>query len=155
MRGSKILLTPYPAGRFSEATIQDTSLPGTIMQIQGSSVDTNGRPNVIAAAPGTDGLDVTPYLLLEDKMQGKGYSDNYVSGSRCFLYSLQPGDEFNARCGEVSGTGNSYNIGDNLEIDADSGLLVPYSATPEAIFAVCREKVTQAAGGSLVFVEKV
>lgn len=156
MRGNKIIVTADPKGRFVEGTIQDTSKPGTIMQLKTSPAQTSdkvGRFDYIAAAPGTDGKDIECLVLLEDSTQGKTNDDAYVAGTRCRMYVPAPGEEMNVRVGEVAGTGNSYNIGDRLIVDAEDGLLVPDSGSPQECMAVSMEKLTQVVGSSLLWVE--
>lgn len=151
-----VLLTANPKGNFLEGPIGDTSKPGTIMQIQGSTALIGNEATWVAAAPGADGAKVLPALLLEDRLQGKTITDAYVSGRKCFLYFLLPGDIFLALVGEVAGTGNSYEPGDRLIIDAEDGILVPEvgSTTIEDCFAICMEVSQQAAGSTLLMCMK-
>lgn len=156
-KGNTIVLSVPPKGVMEGGIINDTSKPGTLMQIDTSvQVDKHGRKTWIAAAPGADGLLKGAYpVLMEDKKQGKAVTDAYVAGTECQLYFPLPGEDFNALCGEVAGTGNTYAIGDALELDAETGILVPYSATPQNVFAQCMEVVTQVTGSHLTWVKKV
>jgi hypothetical protein len=156
MRGNSIIVSAEPRGRRIGGQINDTSSPGTIMQI-----DTGATPIFSqgigefqwkAAAPGTDGLDVLQACLLEDFLFGKSLTDAYAVGQKIALYFPLHGDEMNLRCGEVAGTGNTYAIGARLIIDAESGILVPESGSPQHTFAVVLEVITQVVGSSLVWV---
>jgi hypothetical protein len=149
-RGQSIIVSAEPRGVFDEGTIGDTSLPGTLMQLQAAVAPVNGRYSYVAFAPGTDGKSGICAVLREDIMQGKKISDAYVSGTRCFLYYPIAGEEVNLRLGEVAGTGNTYAIGDRLIADAEDGILVPEAGTPQELVAVVLETTTQQAGGVLV-----
>lgn len=151
-RGNSIVVTAEPKGQFLEGTIADTSKPGTIMQVKAATAFKGGRPSYVAGAPGTDGKQVLPAVLLEDNLQGKTSSDAYVSGTRCRLYCPVAGEELNILVGEVAGTGNSYAIGDRLIIDAEDGILVPETGSPQATQFVALEAVTQVAGSYLLHV---
>lgn len=153
-KGNTIILSSNPKGQFIEGTIGDTSKPGTIMQIEAATTDKNGRPTLIAAAPGADGKKVMCAVLLEDNLQGKLISDAYVSGTRCRAYVPAPGEEINVRYGETAGTGNSVTIGDRLIVNATGGYLIPESGSPEDTPFVARETLTQQAADALVFCVK-
>jgi hypothetical protein len=152
MKGNTIILSANPQGKFLEGVAGDTSKPGTIMQIQAGTVDASGRKTYIAAAPGTDGLDVQLAVMIEDDLQGFGVSQAAVVGTRIRLYVPISGEEMNILAGEIAGTGNSYTIGDKLIVDAESGILVPYAATPQAAVAEAMETLAQVAGSTLLYV---
>jgi hypothetical protein len=150
-RGNEIVITANPKGNFIEGVINDTSKPGTIMQVQAATEMVSGEHTWVAAAPGTDGKKVLVAVLLSDDLQGFGPSQAYVAGTRGRMYCPVPGDDINVRVGEVAGTGNTFAIGDRFIIDAESGLLVPESGSPQDTIFVCMETITQAAGGTLVW----
>jgi len=150
-----VIVITSPYGRKVEGIINDTSKPGTIMQIDTSVTTlTGGEWTYKAAAPGTDGLKIVCLVLMEDKGQGKTIDDAYVAGKKCEMWSPNPGDELNVRVGEVAGTGNSYTVNDRLIIDAEDGILVPFAATPQDTMFQAMETVTQVAGSSLLWCRK-
>lgn len=155
MKGLDIVVTAFPKGVFLEGLIGDTSKPGTIMQKKATTAPVGGRFTYIAAAPGTDGKRVQCAVLMADTLQGKGPTDAYVSGTRCQMYVPVPGEDMNVRCGEVAGTGNTYAIGDRLIIDAEDGILVPETGSPQDTIFEVNEVVTQSAGSVLVWVTKI
>ncbi len=153
-QGNRIVMTGVdPKGNFLEGPIGDTSKPGTIMQISAGTALQAFEPTWIAAAIGKDGDQVLGAVLCEDRYQGKGITDAYVSGTKCFIYCPLPGDYMNLLCGEAGGTTNYFTIGDRLFMDADSGLLVPESGTGTAfaIMAIALETTVGLADTSLVF----
>lgn len=157
-RGNKIIVTADPKGRFVEGTIGDTSKPGACMQLQISPPQTAnqvGRFTYVAAAPGTDGKQIEHLILLEDSPQGKTISDAYVSGTRCRMYIPLAGEEINILLGEVAGTGNSYAIGDQVILDADGGIYVPYTGSPQETAFQVMEVVTQVSGSNLTWCERL
>jgi hypothetical protein len=161
-KGNSIVVSASPICPFEWGYINDTSLPGTIMQID-NSVGTYGQPPTgpytgrfawKASAPGTDGQGVLNAILMEDRQQGFPFTQAYVQGTWGELYYPQSGEEVNILLGEVAGTGNSYNVGDSLMVDAETGILVPYVAgSGTGVFAICLEKVVQAAGSRLTWVK--
>jgi len=154
MKGRTILVMGQPRGPRYSGPIGDTSKPGTIMQVKTATEMTNGDPTYIAAAPGTDGVKVVPYILIEDHNQGKTVDDAFVNGTLCEVAALQPGEDFNGRLGEVAGTGNTGAIGDPYMIDAEDGLLVPWVGATVEVFAILMETITQVAGGTLCWFRK-
>lgn len=151
MRGTEIMVSSNPKGTFLEGVIGDTSKPGTIMQIQAGVGLISGRQTWVAAAPGTDGKNVLVAVLLQDYLQGKLWSDAYIAGTRCFLYCPIAGEEMNVLCGEVAGTGNTFSIGDRFIIDAEDGILVPESGSPQDTIFICLERDVQVVGSTLVW----
>lgn len=154
-RGASIIVSSPPRGVFIEGIIGDTSKPGTIMQIQGGTACAVGGFTYIAANVGTDGKCVCHQVLLADSLQGKLATDAYVSGTKCFLYIPSPGEDVNVLLGEVAGTGNTYAIGDRLIIDAEDGVLVPESGSPQETSWICLETLTQVAGSHLTWCRKM
>ena len=156
-RGRDIIVSSNPKGFFDEGVINDTSKPGTVMMMDTSkaaSLWQGGNPWFIAAAYGTDGLKVVPYCLLADAKQGKTLEDAYVAGAKCQLYCPIAGEEMNILAGEVAGTGNSYTFNDRLILDAESGILVPFTGSPQDTMFQAMETVTQVAGSFLLWVVK-
>lgn len=148
-----ILLSSDAMGRREWGIINDTSKPGTFMQIDSSVTPVNGRFGWKAAAVGTDGKAILKAILLEDYLQGFTPTTAYVAGTQGQIYFPQEGDEVNARCSEVAGTGNTYAVGDRLMIDAEDGILVPESGSPVETLAVVLEVITQQTGSGLVAVK--
>src|SRR5207248_4401613 len=106
-----------------------------------------------AAATGTDGKAAQIAVLEEDMLQGFTIGVAGVAGTLRKLYFPRRGEDINCLVGEVAGTGNTYAIGDRLILDAEDGLLVPESGSPQATIAVCCEVVTQVAGSNLTWVK--
>ncbi len=151
MKGNSIIVTAQPKGVFLEGTIDDTSLPGTLMQIDPDIADTGGECGWEALAPsGGDGKPALIAVLLEDNLQGKGVSDAYVAGTRCFLYCPLPGEDMNVRVGEGGGTSNTLTKGDLLMADAENGILVPNSSGTSVPFQA-REAETLGADNILIW----
>ena len=140
--GANIIVSSNPRGYFREGIIQDTSAPGTIMQLQYNQSPAAGNMfNWLAGNLFNDGLKMLPVILLEDREQGFLATTAYVSGTKCFLYGAIPFDELNLLAGEAGGTTNYYHVGDRFFIDAENGLLVPETGTStfDDCVAVCLE----------------
>lgn len=154
-RGNQIIVTADPKGVFDEGTIDDTSKPGTIMEVVPGSGLLGGRFHFRAAAVGTDGKCAQNMVLLEDNLQGKTITDAYVAGTRCRVYTPVSGEECNCLCGEVAGTGNTYTVGQRLIIDAEDGILVPETGTPQTTEWQVMEAVTQVTAPQLLWCRKL
>lgn len=155
-KGNSIIVSADPKGHREGGIIDDTSLPGTIMQVEAATEPVGGRHKWIAAAPGGDGIPVMCAVLLEDSKQGKLVSDAYVAGRHGELYWPLPGEDVNVRVGETAGTANSFAIGDRLCINATGGYLIPDTGTDySATLFIVMETVTQVAADSLVWCKKL
>ena len=150
-KGQDIVVSANPQGRFIEGIVGDTSAPGTIMQISATVAPVEGRHTWIAAATGTDGKEVLKVVLLPDRLQGRLATDAYVANTRGFLYCWLPGDEVNFLAGEGAGSSNTFNIGDRFIVDAENGILVPDTGSPQECVAIAMEKLTQQVGSVLVW----
>ena len=157
MRGNAIIVSSNPKGQYDEGTIGEANRsPGTIMQLKAATPFQGGRPVWVAAASGTDGKDVLYAVLLEDDQQGvtaTGAGAVYAINTHCRLYFPIKGEEMNILAGEVAGTGNSFAIGDRLIVDAEDGILIPETGTPQATFAVSMQALPQVAGSTLLWVK--
>ncbi len=133
-RGNQIIVTSDPRGQFDEGIIDDTSMPGTIMEIvPATAMAGRGRFHLRAAATGTDGKAAQQMVLLEDNLQGKTINDAYVAGTGCRVYTPEFGEECNVLVAQGSGTSDTVAIGDKLMLAAAAGTLKASSfasATP-------------------------
>jgi len=121
MKGTKVAVSFIPENRMFEGIISGTPKPGTMMQLTAATEPIGGRHTYATYAPGTgDGTQKPRYILLEDWANGKTFDDAYVSGTRCFLAQLVPGDEVNVRKADISGTGSPT---ENMAI-GDKALIV-------------------------------
>lgn len=149
-KGNTIVVASNPRGMFLEGKINDTSKPGTLMQIRATAL-VNSEPVWEAASIGTDGAPALIAVLREDYLQGKTVTDAYVAGTRCFIYCPVAGEDINVLVGEGAGTANTFAIGDKFMLDSDAGVLIPSSGSPVSVPFVCMEVVTQVAGSNLTW----
>jgi hypothetical protein len=149
-KGREIQVSSNPKGQFLEGVIGDTSLPGTIMQIQAGTAFVQGRPTYVAAAPGVAGNPLQIAVLLADDLQGFTVTTAYVIGTRCRLYCPLAGEEMNILCGQ-GGPTQAFTVGQQLMIAATGGVLIPATGSPISIPAVAMEAITVTVPG-LVFV---
>lgn len=154
-RGNQIIVTSDPQGHFDEGVLDDTSKPGTIVEVVPGSALVGGRFHLRAAAVGTDGKAAQQMVLLEDNLQGKTITDAYVAGTRVRTYTPIKGEECNILCGEVAGTGNTYTVGGRLILDAEDGVLVPEAGTPEETPWQSLEAVTQVTAPQLLWCRRI
>ncbi len=153
-RGTSIVVSADPKGHFDEGIIQDTSVPGTLMEMVPTTAPAGGRFNYRARSQAAGA--VGPICVLrEDVFQGKlgvgaitpsvtsggvtkvgGYGavgDAYVSGTRCFLYWPIAGEELNLVLGDVAGTGDKVTQGDLFAVN-NNGKLIADSSNNDAPF---------------------
>lgn len=138
-------LNNNPQGRFMEGIIDDTSKPGTWMEVVPSSAEVSGRLHYRHYQPGADKDPRELIILLEDPMQGGVFSAAYVAGTRCFLYSPFAGDEMNVLCAGATGTGSldAFHVGDRLVGQSSSGKFIKDAVATDSCPVVCNETLTQ------------
>jgi len=159
MTGDKIIATAYPKGVFIEGIVDSsiTPKPGTLMVRKGSTEMVNGKftyTNVLDRLnEGDDGIRVTIAILIEDELQGKNYDDAYSGGETCFLYCPAPGEQFNMRVADVSGTGDDHAIGDLFISQTTTGKLIATTGSPEAEPFECLETSTNPTSEQLLLCE--
>lgn len=131
MKGSTIIVSANPQGKFLEGTIVGTPKPGTMMQIKAGTEPTNGRHSWEPYGTTSNGGDGAPRMLailLEDAEQGFTYDTAFVTGKRGRLYVPIPGEELNVRRNEISGTGSAtedISIGERFLIVDGTGKISP------------------------------
>lgn len=138
-RGNCIVVAPgtEPKGRFMEGFIAagETPYPGTIMQIDPTVALKSGRHTFKIYNRDADGdRPLGPlFVLREDYLRGRGMSDAYAAGDRCFLYAPLPGDELNVLVKNLSGTGTAddYAAGELMTVDDTTGKLIRTVGSPE------------------------
>lgn len=145
MKGSKILLSEEPRGRFLEGVVSGTPLPGTIMQIvAGTAMNDRGRHTWEVYNRSADGEQPQgPFAVLLERGEGYIYSDAYVTTHQCFLYIPEPGDEMNllwATSG--TGTGDSLTVGQIGIVEDGTGYIIDTTGSPETEVCISMEALT-------------
>jgi hypothetical protein len=149
-RGQEIIVSSEPRGVFDEGVIDDTSKPGTLMEMVPNAAFVGGRPTWRASshAAGAKGPVV---VLLPDQLQGKTATDAYVAGTRCFLYWPVAGENLNLLLGDVAGTGDIVTQGD-LFGSTTTGKIIRNSSYTSAPFQAM-ESLAAATADALVWVK--
>lgn len=130
---NSIVLTADPKGKFMEGFISGTPKPGTVVQFKSGVAAQGGRRTFEVYNRDADGdRPKGPlWVLLNNYFTGKGPTDAYVDGERCWLYCPLPGDELKLLLKNIAGTGDSFAFGDILMVDDGTGLLIDTTGTPE------------------------
>lgn len=149
MRGTQIVASAEPMGRFDEGIISGTPKPGVCVE-QTTAAMTNGRMTYQVASQ-ADGTAQPVCVLREDDLQGFTYDTAYVSGRRCFLYWPIAGDELNMRVLDIAGTADDITVGQRFGIDQSTGKLVAGSLTYEPFQAM--EAVTDPVADTMLLVK--
>jgi hypothetical protein len=126
MRGSTILVSAEPKGRFEGIIVSGTPKPGTCMIPTSANVSVGvGRSTYSARTGYLDGARGPVAVLLEDSLQGGTVTQAYVSGAWGMIYWPQAGDELNMILDyqPATGTGGEEFVGALLEIVGASGKL--------------------------------
>jgi len=153
MYGTGIMVSSHPRGVFLEGKASGTLKPGMIVQIKATDL-VSGRPVFEKYNRDADGNRPQGpfFVVLEDTLQGKTYSDSYSDGDRVFVYAPLPGEELNVLWSAAgTGTGDSVAIGDLAIPDDGTGLLITTTGTPECEPFMAMEAVSDVtAEGTLV-----
>ena len=144
MKGNEILVSAEPNGRFLEGIVFGTPKPGTCMLLKAATEPVNGRHTwEVYSSPrlsDAHGDQRLVAVLLPDVLQGKLYSDAYVTGSRCFLYCPIPGEELNMLVKDIdTGTSDTFAIAELLMIERGTGKLLKATGTVESEPFMCLE----------------
>jgi hypothetical protein len=152
MKGNGILVTPQPRGVFVEGYVSGTPKPGTVMEkVPGTAADDTGRFTWRVYQPGTDGEQRPIAVLLEDRLQGKGATEAYVTGDRCRVYYPAMGEDLNMLKGDVAGTGDDFTVGQILMVDTGTGKVIGTTGSPESESFQCNEAITDPTADTLVW----
>lgn len=145
MKGSVILLEANPRGKFQEGIIDDTSKPGTAMQLTLGGANSNGRAHYEHYQPSADGDPRATCILLEDRMQGSNPFTAYVAGTRCFLYFPLPGEEINVLVRGQVGTGsaNAFTVGERLIAGHTDGKFIQEATSATAAMFSVMEHIDE------------
>ena len=142
-----IVVSNNPRGRFESGIIVGTPKPGIVVDLKATTEPVNG---VFSYVPytGTDGN--RPYgpvcVLCEDRIQGKGITDAYVTGTIGTIYFPLPGDLLLMQLQDVSGTGDAHTIREKLIIDSTTGQLLVTTGSPQCEPFCCMETIAAPTG---------
>lgn len=132
MRGSRIIVSADPQGKYLEGVVSGTPKPGIMMEIKISVAMVGGRFTWQAFQPGTNGQRRLVAILLEDDLQGKLASDAYVDGTRCKMYVPLPGEEMNILLKDIAGTGDDHAAGETVIADTGTGKFIATTGSPQS-----------------------
>jgi hypothetical protein len=148
-RGTKVIISANPQGKFLEGIVSGTPKPGTVMQIK-TPFSANGRHEwEVFSGHLQDGQKGLIAVLLEDDLQGKLITDAYVTGTRCFLYVPIAGEELNMLVANLSGTADDHAAGEELMVDDGTGKLLASTGTPESTPFMLLEAITDPTSDTL------
>jgi hypothetical protein len=120
-----------PKGKFEDIIVSGTPKPGVVMQVK-SATEPVGDMFTWEVFSASDGVRKGPIAVLcEDRVQGKGITDAYVSGNRGILYFPVQGEFLLMQLQDVSGTGDTHAIGEQLIVDSGTGQLLATTGSPE------------------------
>ena len=141
---NKVIITPFPQGRFLEGTISGALTPGVCVEI---SAITNGKFTFRAYQPGSDGLRPLGGLpILIENLRGGDNATAYVTGEGCRVYFPLHGDVLIMILQDVSGTADAHTFGELLIPDTGTGKLIATTGSPEIEpFTLCETLTAPAA----------
>jgi hypothetical protein len=145
-KGSAIIVSSHPKGKWIEGYISGTPKPGSCMELVPATGPSSGRYTYRAVTRST-GAKGQVIVLLGDTLQGKlevgavigtnkgsTPGDAYVSGTWGFMYVPEAGDEMNMYVSDVAGTADDVAIGDLFGVETTTGHLKANSAYTSAPF---------------------
>ncbi len=148
-RGTEIIVSSEPRGRFTEGIISGTPKPGTIMELLAATAPVGGRFTWRASTRST-GAKGAIAVLLPDNLQGKLATDAYVTLTRGFLYFPVAGEELNLLVADVAGTADDVAIGALFGVETTTGKLKADSSYGSAPFQAL-EAITDPAADYLLW----
>lgn len=163
-RGTEIIVSANPQGKFEECFISGTPSPGMLMELVVATAPKGGRFTYQACQRG-DGVQGAIAVLLGDPLQGKlsvgamssfggaALGDAYVDGTRGFLYWPLAGEELNLAVKDIAGTGDDVARGDSFGVDGTNhGYIKKDSSFGSAPFQ-SREAITDPTADYLLWVQ--
>lgn len=154
-RGSTIIVSAQPQGRFTEGYIAagETPYPGMLLQKQSATALKGGLYTYeIYNADADGGRPKGPvYIVLEDSLQGKSVSDAYAAGEMVRLYTPEAGDELNLLILNIAGTGDDHTKGEMLIVDDTTGKFIATTGSPETEMAQLLETITDPTADTLAW----
>lgn len=155
-RGSEIIVSANPQGKFDEGYIASgqTPKPGTIMQIDPTVALKGGRHTwkIYDRAASGDRPAGPLIILLNDTLRGQLPTTAYAAGDHCFGYVPQQGEEFNLLLEDIAGTADDHPLGEILMVKDATGKLIVTTGTPQQTPFVLLEAVTDPVADTLAWV---
>lgn len=156
-RGSRIIVSADPKGKFTEGVLATGEKPGTIMQIDPTVALAGGRHTFKVYDRAADGDQPAGafWVLTEhlQALQGKTALDAYTAGDRGSLYAPQDGEELNLLFGNAAGTADDVALGDIMMVDDGTGKIITTTGTPETEVAVALEAIVDPVADQLLWVQ--
>ena len=153
MKGTRILVTSKPRGVFEDVYVVGTPKPGVVMEIEPSVEPVGGIFHY--AVYGTQGGSSGQYvsadgnrkaiaILLEKDQEGGTYNTAYADDEMGRVYWPAMGEQFNMIFEVVSGTPDTFIIGEEMMVDDGTGKLLTATSSVEAHPFTCLETETTA-----------
>lgn len=169
-QGNRIIVSPYPMGRFEEIIVVGTPKPGTHMElVPTTNALVGGRrqmePAGTTAAAGSQGMNadadnipICVLLCFADHAAcppGLGPTDAYVTLSRGAVYYPQAGEEMNLLFQNVSGTADDVRIGDKMIVDDGTGKILVSTGSVESESWESQETLTDPTADQLIWCKRL
>jgi hypothetical protein len=152
-RGTEIIVSAEPRGKFDEGYVSTAEYPGTIVEKDPSVALKGGRHTYKVYQPGTDGEHPRGayWVLLHDPLQGRTATSQYAAGDRCFVYAPLAGEELNLLVANLAGTADDHALGEMLIVDTGTGKLIATTGSPETEVAQLLEAITDPTADTLAW----
>jgi hypothetical protein len=152
MYGNRIIVTPFPRGRFEEIIVSGTPKPGQVMEYKTGSTGVGGRrvfePAGTTNAAGSHGMNadgdritIAVLLAFPDHVAcppGRDANTAYADGERGAVYYPENGEELNMLLQDQAGTADDIAIDDKIIIDDGTGkVLKSTGAVEQEPFVAC------------------
>ncbi len=125
-----------PRGRQTEVIISGTPKPGTCMTVLAATEPVGGIFTYEAFNRDADADRALVGVLLEDELQGRLVTTAYVATDQARVYFPNPGDMLQMLVANISGTSDSFNIGDYMMIEDVTGKLLTTSSPEREPFVI-------------------
>lgn len=153
-KGNTILIDLEPRGVFREGYVEGVVYPGQLVKVKpGVSIDGTGRHTWVPYDEGADGDRTTIWVVLENKLEGKLFTDPYATGDRIRVYSPISGEHLNIIIHNVTGTADDIAVGDKMIAVDGTGHVIVTTGSPESEPFIAMEAITDPTADQLLWVE--
>lgn len=164
-KGSRILVSPFPLGRFEEIVVSGTPKPGTHMEYKTGSTDVGGRKTYevagLTAAVTSHGMNasgdrigIAILVCWADHVAcppAKTATDAYANGERGAIYWPVPGEDLNILFQDTGGTADDVLVDDKMIVVDGTGKVIRSTGSVENEPWLAREALTDPVADQLLW----
>lgn len=132
-RYGTIIVSSEPRGRFDEVVLYAATKPGQCVTLKAGVEPVAGKFTYELYNRAADGGRAPVAVVLENELEGQDCEVAWAAGKQARVYFPAHGEFLQMLVANIAGTGDAFEIGDQLMLDDGTGKLIAVTGSPQSV----------------------